>query len=133
VVPGAGPVTESLTCLYTMTADRRFIVGEVPGVPQVLVASACSGHGFKFGPAIGEALADLVCGIARPDLDFLSPARLFPGGTREGPAAQPWKTVWERRSYQAVRCSPELMTCSRINASARSASCAANASITASC
>ncbi|MFI6542888.1 N-methyl-L-tryptophan oxidase [Streptomyces prunicolor] len=81
VVPGAGPVTESLTCLYTMTADRRFIVGEVPGVPQVLVASACSGHGFKFGPAIGEALADLVCGIARPDLDFLSPARLFPGGT----------------------------------------------------
>ncbi|MFJ6892558.1 N-methyl-L-tryptophan oxidase [Streptomyces hokutonensis] len=81
VLPGAGPVTESLTCLYTMTADRRFIVGEVPAVPQVLVASACSGHGFKFGPAIGEALADLVCGIARPDLDFLSPARLFPGGT----------------------------------------------------
>ncbi|MFG2375380.1 N-methyl-L-tryptophan oxidase [Streptomyces sp. NPDC048504] len=81
VLPGAGPVTESLTCLYTMTADRRFIVGEVPGVPQALVASACSGHGFKFGPAIGEALADLVCGIARPDLDFLSPARLFPGGT----------------------------------------------------
>lgn len=80
VLPGAGPVTESLTCLYTMTADRRFLVGEVPGVPQVLVASACSGHGFKFGPAIGEALADLVCGIARPDLDFLSPARLFPGG-----------------------------------------------------
>ncbi|MFI6407555.1 N-methyl-L-tryptophan oxidase [Streptomyces sp. NPDC050548] len=81
VLPGAGPVTESLTCLYTMTADRRFLVGEVPGVPQVLVASACSGHGFKFGPAIGEALADLVCGIARPDLDFLSPTRLFPGGT----------------------------------------------------
>ncbi|WP_262060234.1 N-methyl-L-tryptophan oxidase [Streptomyces sp. STR69] len=81
VLPGAGPVTESLTCLYTMTADRRFVVGELPGVPQVLLGSACSGHGFKFGPAIGEALADLVCGIARPDLDFLSPARLFPGGT----------------------------------------------------
>ncbi|MFE6487339.1 N-methyl-L-tryptophan oxidase [Streptomyces sp. NPDC057757] len=82
VLPGAGPVTESLTCLYTMTADRRFVVGEVPGVPQVLVASACSGHGFKFGPVLGEALADLVCGTARPDLDFLSPARLFPGGVR---------------------------------------------------
>ncbi len=81
VLPGAGPVTESLTCLYTMTADRRFVVGEVPGAPQVLVASACSGHGFKFGPAIGEALADLVCGIARPDLDFLSPARLLSGRT----------------------------------------------------
>ncbi len=82
VLPGAGPVTESLTCLYTMTADRRFIVGEVPGVPQVLVASACSGHGFKFGPAIGEALADLVCGTARPDLEFLSPARLLTGRDR---------------------------------------------------
>ena len=82
VLPGAGPVTESLTCLYTMTADRRFVVGEVPGVPQVLVASACSGHGFKFGPAIGEALADLVCGTARPDLEFLSPARLLTGGAR---------------------------------------------------
>ncbi|MGX9883127.1 N-methyl-L-tryptophan oxidase [Streptomyces sp. NPDC002276] len=81
VLPGAGPVTESLTCLYTMTADRRFVVGELPGVPQVLLGSACSGHGFKFGPAIGEALADLVCGIARPDLDFLSPTRLLPGGT----------------------------------------------------
>ncbi|MEU6141192.1 N-methyl-L-tryptophan oxidase [Streptomyces sp. NPDC047081] len=82
VLPGAGPVTESLTCLYTVTADRRFIVGEVPGAPQVLVASACSGHGFKFGPAIGEALADLVCGTARPDLEFLSPARLSTGGAR---------------------------------------------------
>ncbi|MEV0738723.1 N-methyl-L-tryptophan oxidase [Streptomyces sp. NPDC050549] len=81
VLPGAGPVSESLTCLYTMTADRRFVVGELPGVPQVLLGSACSGHGFKFGPAIGEALADLVCGIARPDLGFLAPARLFPGGT----------------------------------------------------
>ncbi|MFF7474011.1 N-methyl-L-tryptophan oxidase [Streptomyces sp. NPDC008092] len=82
VLPGAGPVTESLTCLYTMTPDRRFLVGEVPGVPQALLASACSGHGFKFGPAIGAALADLVCELPRPDLDFLSPARLVPGGAR---------------------------------------------------
>ncbi|MHC3473506.1 N-methyl-L-tryptophan oxidase [Streptomyces sp. 7R007] len=82
VLPGAGAVTESLTCLYTMTADRRFLVGEVPGAPGVLMASACSGHGFKFGPAIGAALADLVCQRPRPDLDFLSPARLVPGGAR---------------------------------------------------
>ncbi|MFD4600389.1 N-methyl-L-tryptophan oxidase [Streptomyces sp. NPDC058464] len=82
VLPGAGPVTESLTCLYTMTPDRRFLVGEVPGVPQALLASACSGHGFKFGPAIGAALADLVCELPRPDLDFLSPARLVAGGAR---------------------------------------------------
>lgn len=58
-------------CLYTMTPDKRFIVGPVPGAPGVIVAAACSGHGFKFGPAIGEAVADLVDAIDRPDLDFL--------------------------------------------------------------
>ncbi|MCM6762336.1 FAD-dependent oxidoreductase [Rathayibacter sp. ZW T2_19] len=66
---------EAVACLYTMTPDKRFVVGELPGRPQVLVAAACSGHGFKFGPAVGEALADLVDGIDRPDLDFLTPAR----------------------------------------------------------
>jgi monomeric sarcosine oxidase len=76
LLPAAGPITEHLTCLYTMTDDRRFVVGALPDTPQVVVASACSGHGFKFAPAIGTALADLACGLARPDLDFLSPARL---------------------------------------------------------
>jgi cysteine desulfurase/selenocysteine lyase len=75
LLPGAGPVGEHLTCHYTMTADRRFLVGPVPGRPGVLVASACSGHGFKFAPVIGAALADLVTGRARDDLAFLSPAR----------------------------------------------------------
>ncbi|WP_209440770.1 N-methyl-L-tryptophan oxidase [Amycolatopsis thermoflava] len=76
LLPGAGPVGEHVVCRYTMTADKRFLVGPVPGQPGVLVASACSGHGFKFAPVIGAALADLVTGVARTDLDFLSPARL---------------------------------------------------------
>ena len=67
---------EAVACLYTMTPDKRFVVGALPGRPEVLVAAACSGHGFKFGPAIGEAVADLVQGTARPDLDFLAPARM---------------------------------------------------------
>ncbi|GAA1687890.1 N-methyl-L-tryptophan oxidase [Microbacterium sediminicola] len=66
---------EAAACLYTMTDDKRFIVGALPDAPEVIVASACSGHGFKFGPAIGEALADLAVGIERPDLDFISVAR----------------------------------------------------------
>lgn len=66
---------EATACLYTMTPDKRFVVGALPGRPEVLIGAACSGHGFKFGPAIGEALADLVDGVARPDLDFLSPDR----------------------------------------------------------
>jgi sarcosine oxidase len=31
----------------------------LPGAPNIIVASPCSGHGFKFAPVIGEILADL--------------------------------------------------------------------------
>jgi sarcosine oxidase len=44
------------TCLYTSTADQSFVL-ERRG--RVVVGSPCSGHGFKFAPAIGERLADL--------------------------------------------------------------------------
>jgi sarcosine oxidase len=45
------------TCLYTNTADERFVL-ERHG--RIVVGSACSGHGFKFAPVVGERLADLV-------------------------------------------------------------------------
>jgi sarcosine oxidase len=48
------------TCLYTMTPDNTFIIDRVPGFPQIVVASPCCGHGFKFAPVVGEILADLV-------------------------------------------------------------------------
>jgi sarcosine oxidase len=54
-----GPLTAAKTCLYTMTPDGDFIVDRLPDAPQVIVASACSGHGFKFAPVIGEIVADL--------------------------------------------------------------------------
>jgi len=44
------------TCMYTTTADESFVL-ERRG--RVVVGSPCSGHGFKFAPAIGERLADL--------------------------------------------------------------------------
>jgi sarcosine oxidase len=47
---------EAQTCLYTTTADERFIL-ERRG--RVVVGSACSGHGFKFAPAVGRRLAEL--------------------------------------------------------------------------
>ncbi|OLM30083.1 Cysteine desulfurase [Pseudonocardia sp. Ae717_Ps2] len=68
-------VAEARACLYTMTTDRRFVIGRLPATPQVVVAAACSGHGFKFGPAVGEAAADLCEGIDRPDLDFVGVTR----------------------------------------------------------
>ncbi|WP_432564239.1 FAD-dependent oxidoreductase [Kineococcus sp. SYSU DK003] len=72
LVPGLEPdVVETAACLYTMTEDKRFVLGALPHAPAVVVAAACSGHGFKFGPAVGEAVADLCQGVARPDLDFI--------------------------------------------------------------
>jgi sarcosine oxidase len=44
------------TCMYTSTPDQTFILERRGGV---VVGSACSGHGFKFAPAIGERLAAL--------------------------------------------------------------------------
>ena len=54
-----GPLTTSRVCLYTNTPDDRFIVDRHPAAPGVAFASACSGHGFKFAPLIGDILADL--------------------------------------------------------------------------
>jgi sarcosine oxidase len=48
------------TCLYTMTPDNTFIIDRLPGFPQILIASPCCGHGFKFSPVVGEIVADLV-------------------------------------------------------------------------
>jgi sarcosine oxidase len=44
------------TCLYTSTEDESFVL-ERRG--NVVIGSACSGHGFKFAPAVGRRLADL--------------------------------------------------------------------------
>ncbi|MEQ1834546.1 MAG: N-methyl-L-tryptophan oxidase [Candidatus Eisenbacteria bacterium] len=58
----AVPVRATLhaeTCLYANTPDEHFIMGALPGHPQVIVGSVCSGHGFKFGPLAGRLLAEL--------------------------------------------------------------------------
>jgi len=47
---------DAQTCLYTTTADEHFVL-ERRG--RVVVGSACSGHGFKFAPAVGRRLAKL--------------------------------------------------------------------------
>jgi monomeric sarcosine oxidase len=46
----------SETCLYTTTPDERFVL-ERRG--RLVIGSACSGHGFKFAPAVGARLAAL--------------------------------------------------------------------------
>jgi sarcosine oxidase len=76
-LPGAdGPLVAAKTCLYTMTPDGDFIIDRLPNLPQIIVASPCSGHGFKFAPVIGEILADLaVSGSTRHDVSRFSLAR----------------------------------------------------------
>jgi sarcosine oxidase len=55
---------EAQACLYTTTADEEFIL-ERRG--RVVVGSACSGHGFKFAPAVGRRLAELALGGENPE------------------------------------------------------------------
>ncbi|MFI4976646.1 MAG: N-methyl-L-tryptophan oxidase [Caulobacterales bacterium] len=60
---------KTATCLYTVTPDFGFILDTHPAFDRVIVASPCSGHGFKHSAAIGEALAELVVdGRSRLDL-----------------------------------------------------------------
>jgi sarcosine oxidase len=66
-----GPTLALRTCLFTNTPDEHFIVDTIPGHPQVIVASPCSGHGFKFASVMGEVLADLAAtGATRHDLSL---------------------------------------------------------------
>jgi len=50
-------VTEVVTCAYTFTADQRFFAHRDG---RCLVVSACSGHGYKFGAAVGRRVAQAV-------------------------------------------------------------------------
>jgi sarcosine oxidase len=66
--PGLEDVcVRSSVCLYTRVANARFIIDRHPRMDRVVVASPCSGHGFKHSAAIGEVLARMVMG--EPHLD----------------------------------------------------------------
>ncbi len=69
-MPGAnGTLLSSLVCLYTDTPDLHFAIDHYPSHDNVVVASVCSGHGFKFAPVIGEVIGDLIAGN-RPAFDL---------------------------------------------------------------
>ena len=82
-LPGAdGPLRETAVCMYTNTPDGHFVIGKDARHPAAMVVSACSGHGFKFAPAIGEIVADLVAeGRTRWDLGLFSPDRFSADAT----------------------------------------------------
>jgi sarcosine oxidase len=76
-LPGAGgDALWTLTCMYTNTPDRHFILDRHPAHDQVVYSCGFSGHGFKFSSVIGEVLADLALdGATKHPIGFLSAAR----------------------------------------------------------
>ena len=77
-IPAAhGRVIEAKVCLYTLSTDRHFLIDHHPAHRNVVIACGFSGHGFKFCPVLGEALADLVMeGGSDLPVGFLSSARM---------------------------------------------------------
>ena len=80
-VPGGGGALRSaVVCMYTNTPDSHFVLGYHPHCAQVLIASPCSGHGFKFSPVIGELAALLLDGQTPAfDLSLFAPDRFLRG------------------------------------------------------
>jgi sarcosine oxidase len=71
-----GPLRSNAVCMYTNTPDEHFLIDRHPEHAQVLIASPCSGHGFKFASALGETVADLLTtGRTRFDLSLFGMRR----------------------------------------------------------
>jgi sarcosine oxidase len=77
--PGLSPTcVKHKVCLYTQVDRARFIIDRHPDADRVIVASPCSGHGFKHSAGIGELLAQMALGethqdIARFAFDYAPP------------------------------------------------------------
>ena len=74
------PVSVIIVCtarpVFTVTPDFGFVIDTLPGQDRITIIAACSGHGFKHSPAIGEAVAQTICGESgRVDLGAFRLAR----------------------------------------------------------
>jgi glycine/D-amino acid oxidase-like deaminating enzyme len=63
----SAPLVEARVCQYENSPDSNFIIDRHPSLSNVWIAGGGSGHGFKFGPALGERIAAVVLGERRPD------------------------------------------------------------------
>jgi sarcosine oxidase len=78
-----GSRLDARVCMYTNTPDFHFVLDTHPEHDNVIVASPCSGHGFKFSSVIGAIVADLALnGRTDFEIGFLSIAR-FRGASSE--------------------------------------------------
>jgi sarcosine oxidase len=76
-LPGISDRCRTATsCLYTVIPDSNFVVDVHPDSDRIVIASPCSGHGFKHAAAIGEALAEQVIdGESKIDISSFSMQR----------------------------------------------------------
>jgi glycine/D-amino acid oxidase-like deaminating enzyme len=110
------PVAEHRGGMFTMSPDGRFVLGPVPDVPGLWVASGCNGSGFSSSPALGEALAGQITGASAPaasassasasdasgELAALSPGRFGPYSDNALISEGVWQYehYYEPQSYQ---------------------------------
>ena len=60
-IPSAnGKLLDSRVCVYTDTPDFDFLIDFYNDDENIIICSPCSGHGFKFAPAIGEICSELI-------------------------------------------------------------------------
>ena len=75
---GNGELIDSKVCMYTDTPDQDFLIDSHPDDENIIICSPCSGHGFKFTPAIGEICSSLIINNSTNfDLDKFSLERLI--------------------------------------------------------
>jgi monomeric sarcosine oxidase len=87
VLPGVGSrVVKSAVCLYAMTPDTDFIVDRHPELPRLAIGAGFSGHGFKFAPAIGELLAEMITDPAAESIPRLQLSRFEQADVAESTA-----------------------------------------------
>jgi sarcosine oxidase len=79
VLPGLRPEpVRGAVCLYTNSPDDHFVVGALPDRPNLTLVSACSGHGYKFAPVLGQVATELALdGQTQHSITLFDPARLF--------------------------------------------------------
>jgi sarcosine oxidase len=71
------PWPSAKPCLYTMSPDENFIIGQPAGSKRIYAVAGLSGHGFKMTPALGQMMADwaLQQDTSHWNAEFVSPAR----------------------------------------------------------
>jgi glycine/D-amino acid oxidase-like deaminating enzyme len=79
-----GPILSYTTCMYTNAPDGHFIIDRHPRRESAIIVSACSGHGFKFSPVIGEIVLQLIKnGKTEHNISRFSIGRFSKASTRQ--------------------------------------------------